>query len=378
VVDRVPMADKLVWASVMRPSIPLVYLDLNHLIYLAKAKVGHDNTPDGYKELLAAATSAARDGRALFPLSGQHVFEISAIKDPKQRANIADVIESLSGYVYLLGRPEIARLEIKAGIESILEEPPGLTLVSLIGSSFGWAFGMRGGMRIVDTDGNNASNAARRSMGVDEYEAFMSYANYSIERDMIAGPSDEEIPALRAAGYRPEITRAGQESRLDFEKELSRLLINEPKWRRGRLRDVVSGREISHEWLDAITEISDHRARRGHPPFEVPIDQMQRFFAAMPHTQVAISMKTHYHRNPTHKWTTNDIVDIDAMSVAYAYCEVVYTDKAARSALADSRELRVFNTYLPRTPWQLIKWLSMQPRRKASTILVPHPPSLTN
>lgn len=372
------MAGKLVWAPVMRPSIPLVYLDLNHLIYLAKANAGHSNAPDGYKELLTAATSAARDGRVLFPLSGEHVFEISAIKDPKQRANIADIIESLSGYTYLLGRTEIARLEIEAGIESILEEPPGLTLASLIGSSFGWAFGMRGGMRIVDTGGNNASNVARRRMGADEYEAFMSYANYSVERGMIAGPSDEEIPALRAAGYRPEVARAGQESRLDFERNLFQLLENEPKWRRGRLRDVVSGREISHEWLDAITEISDQRIRSGRPPLEVPIDHMKRFFAAMPHTQVAISMKTHYHRNPTHKWTTNDIVDIDAMSVAYAYCEVVYTDKAARSALADSRELRVFNTYLPRTPWQLIKWLDRQPQRKASTILVPHPPNLTN
>ncbi|MEV5712435.1 hypothetical protein AB0L41_00985 [Amycolatopsis mediterranei] len=372
------MADELVWAQVVRPSMPMVYLDLNHLIYLAKENVSPGSAPNGYKELLTSAVLAASEQRAAFPLSGQHVFEISAIKDPRQRAQIADVVELLSGYAYLLGRPEIARLEIEAGIESVLGEAPDLTLIPLVGSSFGWAFGKIGGMKIVDSEGNDASNVARRNMGADRYESFLRYANYSLERAMLAGPADEEIPDLRSKGYKPEASRIGQESRLAFEKDLSGRLENNPRWRRGRLRDLVSGREIAHEWLDAINEVNDQRVRCGRPSFDPPADAMNRFFAAMPHTQVAISMKTRYHRNPAHKWTTNDIVDIDAMSVAYAYCEAVFTDKAARSALANSKELRVFGTYLPRTPQQLAEWLDGQPRRLAPQILVPHPPNLSS
>jgi len=93
----------------------------------------------------------------------------------------------------------------------------------------------------------------------------------------------------------------------------------------------------------------------------------------MPHTQVAISMKTSYHRNPSHQWTINDIADIDALSVAYAYCEVVFTDKAARSALANSKELRGFGAFLPRTAQQLTDWLNRQPRSSITGLLVPHP-----
>ena len=57
-------------------------------------------------------------------------------------------------------------------------------------------------------------------------------------------------------------------------------------------------------------------------------------------------MKTRYHKNPLHKWTVNDIVDIDAVSIAYAYCAAVFPDKAVRAALqkfegaADDRDLR--------------------------------------
>jgi hypothetical protein len=95
--------------------------------------------------------------------------------------------------------------------------------------------------------------------------------------------------------------------------------------------------------------------------------------SAMPHMQVAISMKTRYHRDPAHRWTMNDVVDIDAMSVAFAYCDAVFTDKAARAALAYSKELRVFGTFLPRTATELTDWLNRQPRNDTASLLIPHP-----
>jgi hypothetical protein len=42
-------------------------------------------------------------------------------------------------------------------------------------------------------------------------------------------------------------------------------------------------------------------------------------------------------RNPQFKWTSNDIFDIDALSVAVAYCDVVVTDKQAADALRRGR-----------------------------------------
>lgn len=51
----------------------------------------------------------------------------------------------------------------------------------------------------------------------------------------------------------------------------------------------------------------------------------------MPSFDVAVTLKTPYHRNPDHRWTTNDVHDIDAMGSALPYCDIVVTDKAMAS-----------------------------------------------
>ena len=100
---------------------------------------------------------------------------------------------------------------------------------------------------------------------------------------------------------------------------------------------------------------------------------MPGFWAAMPQVQVAISIKTRYHRNTARVWTTNDISDIDAMSIAYPYCDAVFTDREARAAMADTRELRRFGTYLPQRPDELTAWLDDLPLVADPSALVPHP-----
>ncbi len=81
----------------------------------------------------------------------------------------------------------------------------------------------------------------------------------------------------------------------------------------------------------------------------------------MPSSLVAITLKTRYHADSNHRWTTNDIHDIDALAVAVPYCDAVFTDKAAWNALTASAELRPLNTFLPRRPGGLTGWLSDQP-----------------
>lgn len=353
----VPMAERLEWPSVTRPRLPLVYLDLNHYINLAKAAISDGKARPGYARLLDAAHRAVGEQRAFFPLSGELLFEVLAIKDPRQRKDIVDIMEALSGYGYLLGRPEIAHLEIEAGIQAQLGESPSVLPVPLTGRGFGWALGMVGGLKIVDESGEDVSSAARREMGASAYDDFMREANYRLERTILEGPPDAQIEELRANGYAPESAHEALESRLMFELDLSQRLQKDPKWRKGRLRDIVSAREFAHEWLDTFNRIQDDRTSKGRTPFSPSDEELRHMMAALPHVQVAVTLKTAYHRNSAHCWTTNDIIDIDAMSVAYAYCDAVFTDKAIRSALADSRELRQIHTFLPRTPIHLATWL---------------------
>jgi hypothetical protein len=166
---------------------------------------------------------------------------------------------------------------------------------------------------------------------------------------------------------------ASHQSRVGWELDTERVLNEDPKWRRGRIRDVIAAREIGHEWVDLFTRLRVERLQSGLPAFDPSEEEMRTFLGSIPHTQVAISLKTRYHKNPRHKWTPNDISDIDAVSVAYAYCEAVFPDKAMRAALLNSKELRSMGTFVPRRPQELAEWLDALPSVVAPDMLVPHP-----
>lgn len=284
-------------------------------------------------------------------------------------------MEQLSGFTYLLGRPTLAQLEIDAGLDHINGEPSTPdTYLPLLGSSFAWAFGRVVNLGTKDrATGADSSARVRERMREAAYAAFVQQASHALERMMLQGPSDADLPALRELGYDPARVRAGTESRLGFERETTQLLAASPQWRRGRLRDAISGRDIVHEWLDIYVRHLQDREQAGLAHELLDAEQMAAFWAAMPQAQVAISMKTRYHRNPARPWKTNDISDIDAMSIAYPYCDVVLTDQEARAALKDSPDLRAIGTYLPRNPGELADWLNDLLVVANTDQQVPHP-----
>ncbi|MEU4243978.1 hypothetical protein [Actinoplanes sp. NPDC026619] len=371
---KAPMTEELVWANVMRPRIPLVYLDLNTIIYFARFLSGDTRVPGSYGDLYRAARRAKSERRAMFPLSGEHLWEISKITDPKQRGDLADVLETLSDYNYLLGRTSIAELEFEAGMAKIMGEDISAKSVQLVRPTFGQAFGWVGGMKIRNSDGTDGSDAVRAQMTDADFDKLMARMHYEMERGMLRGPSDEDLEGLRAdPKFKPQVAIDSEKQRVEFELETERLLKERPRWRRGRLRDFIGAREILHEWLDIFTRLRMDRREAGMPDFDASEHEMRSLMGAMPHTQVAISLKTRYHKDPLHKWTVNDIVDIDAVSVAYAYCEAVFPDKAVRAALLSSKELRPLGTFVPRHPEELTDWLNGLPTVIAPDLLMPHP-----
>lgn len=46
----------------------------------------------------------------------------------------------------------------------------------------------------------------------------------------------------------------------------------------------------------------------------------------MPTVEIAVSLKVKDHQNKSKAWTSNDIFDIDALSLAVPYCDIVVTD----------------------------------------------------
>jgi hypothetical protein len=53
--------------------------------------------------------------------------------------------------------------------------------------------------------------------------------------------------------------------------------------------------------------------------------------------RVSIELKTMFHRDPQTRWISNTIFDIDAMSVAVPYCDIVVTGKEVRQTLEQTQ-----------------------------------------
>jgi hypothetical protein len=164
----------------------------------------------------------------------------------------------------------------------------------------------------------------------------MAEAELGLERSVLAGPADDEVEQLRAYGWNPEASRQIAENRAAEERAQVARLNADPKWRRGRLRDVVMARELIIELFDALKEALE---ARGCDFSDVWTDReaARQIPSAMPSTDVAVTLKTAAHKNPDKGWLPNDIYDIDALSVALPYCDIVVTEKHSHHVLQAAR-----------------------------------------
>lgn len=362
--DTYEIRRDVIWPSGLSlPARPpqLVYLDTMGYINLAKVAVG--TAPPGYGLLLEACRRVRDEGRALFVLSSTHVIEVFNIIIAAQRRSLVAVMEEVSGFNYLLGRPQIQRLEVESALaEMAALAPPVREPIGLVGPSLFWAFGMRGGLVIHGApDPDAAAEQLRQRLGSDPDGAAMASVNRWTERELLTGPEDHNDPELRSLGYTLDGWRRILEQRAQLERDLVPMLDADPQMRRRRLRDVINAREMFHELNRAITSATAAANTMIGDVVEGDRTKARDFNDTMPSTRVAVSLKERYHRNPQHKWTPNDIHDIDALAIAVPYCDAVFTDKAARNQVVSCPELEMFRTFLPRRPEELAEWLDDLP-----------------
>jgi hypothetical protein len=312
----------------------LVYLDLNHWISLAQASIGH---PKGtsFLETLRVCRRARLSGTAIFMLSAVHYMEMNKIKDPAQRRAIAGVMEELSGFASLVSRVVVMELELATVLDEFVRERIIRPSISLLGQGVLHCFGQRGGIKITGPAGDS-TNAVREKIGPTSFDAFAASADLLLSRSVLRGPAEDEKDDLRTGGWRPEASIQIAETRAAQERSQKLILDREQRWRKSRLRDLVSARELIIEFPNMLARALSQRNLNLQDVFS-DLQSSRNFVRAMPSTEVAIELKTAWHRNGSKNWTANDIYDLDALSLAVPYCDVVVTDKACHHALKIAR-----------------------------------------
>jgi hypothetical protein len=318
-----------------KPRVPVAYLDLNHWIALAKAAVGHPDGRSSEQALDALRELRAADAICL-PLSSTHYMEMARIGSPRQRFDVAAVMEELSDFACLMNRTILVRLELDAAISSILGDDSCVHApIPLIGRGGMQAMGMRGNLRFRDRrDGSDVTSATRATWagGPDAFDKWRREAEDQLNRSLLRGPSDEEEPELRAEGWSPEKGTAVTHQRAAQERKQAELLAANSRWRRGRLRDVVAARYLALEVFEALEDALEQRGIALSDLYSEPVGA-RRFADSMPGADVWITMLTAMHRNPQTRWSANDIYDVDALCAAVPYCDVVATERHASHLL---------------------------------------------
>ena len=320
----------------------LVYLDLNHWIELDKALAGH---PDGdrFRGALTACQDAVDRGTAIFPISDTIFFEASKIRQYRQRRELREVIERISSFLVVACRSLVSAHEIEAMLTRLVgPNPRPVNMLSYVDWGVARAFGKVGGFRVRRVeDGADVTDEARRAYrdGPEAFDRRLFEAEREVNRRTLDGPTPDEEPELRKSGWQPYGGFEVMRRRAEQEIEQVRRFDADSKWRRGRIRDVVAAREVMIEINEMLFESITDRGATLERLFPKPEDA-RRNFDSMPSFDVAVTLKTEYHRDPSHHWTTNDIHDIDALGSTLPYCDIVVTDKAVashavRTGLAD-------------------------------------------
>lgn len=326
------------WPTTLRlPDRPpkLVYLDLLHWISLAKANSGHR---DGelFRDALAACVGAVEAGAAVFPISDAIYMEVAKIGQHRQRRDLRNVIERVSQFRVVTSRVIVAEHEVATLLDLLVgPSPDPINTMDFLDWGVARAFGMVGGFRVKSLDTHEDVTDEVRSQhpgGPEDFDRTLAQADLKLNRQVLDGPTAEEEPEMRSLGWDPRAAYKVAERRAEQELDQVKRFDADPTWRRGRIRDVVAAREVA---IEIINMVARGLSARGASLDEVlpDVDAARRAFNSMPSFDVSVSLKTAYHRDPSHHWTPNDIHDIDALSSTVPYCDIVVADKAASSNL---------------------------------------------
>ena len=232
----------------------------------------------------------------------------------------------ISGFAALTPLDIVMQIELEAALDELTGETNPQTLpLSLLRFGSAGAFGKVGGLS-VRSDGVDVTPQVRAEWpeGRSAFDEMLSGLNQEFEFRVLIGPTDEDVPALRAAGWNPSSAHEMNENRARSEAELQARLDAEPRWRRGRLRDVIGARHVAIELLDFLNSALARRRL----DFDLLDDRrlIRRLVDCMPTADARVSLMVEAHRNPQTRWSPNQIVDLDALSLAVPYCDVVACD----------------------------------------------------
>jgi hypothetical protein len=305
-----------------------VYLDLKDWVALAKVRLGRPEFPHD-QAVYEALRNATMSGLAIVPLSLTTYMEVERVSSLRQRADLANVIAEISGFVTITSRSSAVDHQMRAALASRFGGPAPQPLHPFgLGVSFA-----SGDRRRLVLRGRDGTTPDLQPTQVREMETIGRAVS---EYMQLCGPTPEDIPHLRKLGFRPELVAQVEQERVKRETELAAML-RAGALRRDRLNDVVHARHLFWELRDHLGPCLAQYGIDIEEFFAGGKQWLTEFLDDIPSAAVTVTLMEKSFRNSDKAWTGNDLRDADAVSAAIPYCTVVMTDKYVAAQLKTSQ-----------------------------------------
>ncbi len=307
---------------------PTIYLDTNHWISLSKARIGHG---DGLKfrdcyEFLCAQTAAGGTRTALSTASYMETGRATI----RQRAHLADVMSEITRFVTIQRQSRLLECQLMRALHNRLGRPMFPQEVEPFGAGAGFAFKGNPISHSFPPAEQAAKPMTELIGGTEACDDLLFRFHQLVEYLCLRGPRPEDIALM--AGYDLAPVEAVEAEQVQRETDLEAMLANDPTMKL-RLDEIVAARELYWELGPDLPRLLSKAGLTSSSLFGRGKEWVTDLIESLPSIAIQKALKVRAFKNASRPWSANDQRDIDHMSVAVPYCDIVVTERHSAAVL---------------------------------------------
>jgi hypothetical protein len=319
-----------------------VYLDQNAWIGLLRARKGH-RSGERHRDALLVVEAAIAQDRLSLPLSSVHYIETARRFPHAKRAQLASLMAALSRYHTIAPFPTLARCELRGAIARQF----GSRVVPAAPTPFGLGADHAFSTNLIEQFLSRLGAAAPLAKDALEWVALAG----NPEQD----GSDHPVFAVHAAMQK-------EADRLEALRDLRR----PDGWTRGEKSERVWAAQA---YAESLEELNDAFAEADVPAgrlMALGADGMTRFLEAVPTLHTRYELGRLKEQATSQAWSANDLRDLQALSSAIVYADVVVTEKSWTALAQRSGLDERFGTTIVKDLNDLVSILVLAPAVKSA------------
>ncbi len=252
-----------------------------------------------------------------------------AVKGARQRSNLADVMSEISRFWTLRRRSQLLGPQLQQALHDRLGRPTFPDKPRVVNRGAMWA--LNGELWYPRIEGTTEEiKEAALKVGGEALARFLWLSSEVMEYGLLRGLTPAEMH--RVAGYDLDPVRHVEQERVSRDQELEHRLASDPGLR-SRLDDVLWARELYWELGPELPATLYKSMLSVDSFFYKGKDWISGVLRDMPSIAVQAAVRRQTLKNGSRPWAVNDQRDLDHLSIAVPYCDVVVTDKHAVDAM---------------------------------------------